>query len=219
MSAMLLLNILLITLLPLRAATPGIPASAETATSITEKSFAGFAGNSVIGATSAIAATSAKSETSATQATPATPDGMTGTDTTTRILFKDLRKFRMGDTRPPEEIEKLNGQTVAIVGYMVPFDSIENIDKFVLLQAPFMGCYHVPPPQPNESLMIFSSNQRVDYTYEPILITGTLVVEDSYVESYLVSRYTIKATNVRRADMRDAELEGLPVDFHFGGDF
>jgi hypothetical protein len=140
-------------------------------------------------------------------------------DTATRIYFKDLRKYRMGDPQPPEEIGNLNGKTVTIVGYMVPFDSIENIEKFVLLQAPFMGCYHVPPPQPNETLMIYSSSQRVDYTYEPVLITGTLDVEESYVEAYLVSKYTIHATNVRRADMKDAELEGLPLDFHFGGDF
>ncbi|TVQ11240.1 MAG: DUF3299 domain-containing protein [Balneolaceae bacterium] len=140
-------------------------------------------------------------------------------DTGTRIYFKDLRKYRMGDPQPPEEIGKLNGKTVTIVGYMVPFDSIENIEKFVLLQAPFMGCYHVPPPQPNETLMIYSSSQRVDYTYEPVLVTGTLEVEESYVEAYLVSKYTIHAVNVRRADMKDAELEGLPLDFHFGGDF
>jgi hypothetical protein len=137
----------------------------------------------------------------------------------TRIYFKDLRKYRMGDPHPPEEIGRLNGKTVTIVGYMVPFDSIENIEKFVLLQAPFMGCYHVPPPQPNESLMIYSSSQRVDYTYDPVLVTGTLEVEETYVEAYLVSKYTIHAVNVRRADMKDAELEGLPLDFHFGGDF
>jgi hypothetical protein len=137
----------------------------------------------------------------------------------TRVYFKDLRRFRMGDDKPPADIEVLNGKSVAIVGYMVPFDSIENIEKFVLLQAPFMGCYHVPPPQPNESLMVFSGNQRVDFTYEPILITGILEVEESYVESYLVSKYTIRSASVRRAEMSDAELDGLPLNFHFGGDF
>jgi hypothetical protein len=137
----------------------------------------------------------------------------------TRVYFRDLRKFKMNDTEAPEEIAELNGEQVTIIGYMVPFDSIENIGQFVLLQAPFMGCYHIPPPQPNESLMIFSPDQRIDYTYEPILITGTLEIEESYVEAYLVSRYTIHATTVRKADMQDTELDGLPADFHFGGDF
>lgn len=137
----------------------------------------------------------------------------------TQLFFKDLRKYRMGAKEAPADIKKFNGQTVSIVGFMVPFDSIEKLDRFILLQAPFMGCFHIPPPQPNESVLVNSKNMRSDYTYEPIRITGRLKIEETYIENYLVSMYTIEATKVEVVSQNDAELEGLPANFHMFGEF
>ena len=80
----------------------------------------------------------------------------------TQLYFKDLRKYRMGAKEVPADIKKFDGQSVQIVGFMVPFDSIEKLDKFILLQAPFMGCFHIPPPQPNESVLINSTQMPSD---------------------------------------------------------
>ena len=140
-------------------------------------------------------------------------------DDVSRLYFKDLRQYRMGSKEVPAELKQYDGQSISIVGYMVPFDSIEKIDRFILLQAPFMGCYHVPPPQPNETLMINSGNNIVDYSYEPLIVTGTLTIEETYVESYLVSLYTVDASVIKPVDPSDAELEGLPANFHLGSDF
>jgi hypothetical protein len=139
--------------------------------------------------------------------------------TSQRLYFKDLRTWRMGASEVPADLKKFDGQTVQIVGYMVPFDSIEKIERFILLQAPFMGCFHVPPPQPNETLMINSSRVPADYVYEPIMITGRLKIEETYVDRYLVSMYTIEATQIRTARQSDAELEGLPANLHMFGEF
>jgi hypothetical protein len=136
-----------------------------------------------------------------------------------RLYFSDLRKYRMGAKEVPADIKKYDGKTVQIIGFMVPFDSIEKIDKFILLQAPFMGCFHVPPPQPNESLMIESGNTNVKYTYEPIRITGRLKIEETYIDRYLVSLYTIEATKFEEVNQDDAELDGLPAGFHMFGEF
>jgi hypothetical protein len=136
-----------------------------------------------------------------------------------RLYFSDLRKYRMGAREVPADLKKYDGQTIQIVGFMVPFDSIEKIDRFILLQAPFMGCYHVPPPQPNESLMINSGNTNVKYTYEPILITGKLKIEETYIDRYLVSLYTITATKIEEVNQDAAELDGLPAGFHMFGEF
>lgn len=141
------------------------------------------------------------------------------TSNTDRLYFKDLRKYRMGAKDVPADLKKYDGQTIQIVGFMVPFDSIEKIDRFILLQAPFMGCYHVPPPQPNESLMINSGAIKPQYTYEPILITGKLRIEETYIERYLVSLYTIEATKIEEVNQNDAELDGLPPGFHMFGEF
>jgi hypothetical protein len=137
----------------------------------------------------------------------------------TQLYFKDLRKFRMGAKQVPADIKKFDGQTVQIVGFMVPFDSIEKLDKFILLQAPFMGCFHIPPPQPNESLLINTKKAPSDYTYEPIRITGKLKIEETYIENYLVSMYSIEASKIEVVSQNDAELDGLPASFHMFGEF
>lgn len=136
-----------------------------------------------------------------------------------QLYFKDLRKYRMGAKQAPADIKKFDGQTVSIVGFMVPFDSIEKLDKFILLQAPFMGCFHIPPPQPNESVLINTTKAPSDYTYEPIKITGKLKIEETYIENYLVSMYTIDASTIEVVSQNDAELDGLPASFHMFGEF
>jgi hypothetical protein len=135
-----------------------------------------------------------------------------------RVFFKDLRKYPMNNRPIPEEISKLNGKTVSIVGFMVPFDRIENITQFILLQAPFMGCLHVPPPQANETLMINVSSPLRTFTYDPIRITGELVIEEIFIEGYLVSVYTINNARVESSTTKDAELDDLPPSFHMYGD-
>jgi hypothetical protein len=136
-----------------------------------------------------------------------------------QLYFKDLRRYRMNANQAPAELKKYDGQTIQIVGFMVPFDSIERIERFILLQAPFMGCYHVPPPQPNESVLVNSSKIPADYVYEPIRITGKLKIEETYVERYLVSLYSIEATKIEIVSQDSAELEGLPANFHMFGEF
>lgn len=136
-----------------------------------------------------------------------------------QLYFKDLRKYRMGAKQAPADIKKYDGQTVSIIGFMVPFDSIEKLDKFILLQAPFMGCFHIPPPQPNESVLINTTKAPSDYTYEPIKITGKLKIEETYIENYLVSMYTIDASKIEVVSQNDAELDGLPASFHMFGEF
>jgi hypothetical protein len=125
----------------------------------------------------------------------------------------------MGTSDVPADLRRHNGQTIEIVGFMVPFDSIEKIDRFILLQAPFMGCFHVPPPQPNETLMINSENVRPNYIYEPIRIIGKLTIEETYVDRFLVSLYTIDAIRIEPVTTSDAELEDLPANFHMYGEF
>ncbi len=144
---------------------------------------------------------------------------ISATSSIDRLYFKDLRQYRMGAREVPADLKKYDGKTIQIVGFMVPFDSIEKIERFILLQAPFMGCYHVPPPQPNESIMVNSAKLSTDYTYEPILITGKLKIEETYVDRYLVSLYTIEAEKIEIARQTDAELEGLPANFHMFGEF
>ncbi|MCC5933054.1 MAG: DUF3299 domain-containing protein [Candidatus Cyclonatronum sp.] len=137
-----------------------------------------------------------------------------------RIMFSDFRRYQIHrqNAAVPEDLKALNGQEISVVGYMVPFDRIENITQFILLQAPFMGCMHVPPPQANETLMIETTRPLATYTFDPLRVTGTLKIDEVYVEGFLVSVYTISNARVSSSSASDAELEGLPDNFHFYGD-
>lgn len=133
-----------------------------------------------------------------------------------RVYFSDLRKYPVHrpNAEVPESITSLQGQEIEIVGYMVPFDRIENITKFILLQAPFMGCMHVPPPGPHETLMIETEQPMASYTQDAIRISGKIDIDEVYIDGYLVSVYTINATNITSASDSEAELDDLPDNFH-----
>ncbi len=136
-----------------------------------------------------------------------------------RIYYKDLRKYPLNARTVPAEVQALNGRTVSIVGFMVPFDSVDKVERFVLIQAPLLGCFHIPPPQPNESIVVNSRNIDTNLTYEPVLITGVLTIEPTYVDGYLVALYSIRATRVTKVSQDDAELEGLPANYHMFSEF
>ncbi len=148
------------------------------------------------------------------------PATLSETDAVQRVYFKDFRSYPIHrqNAQVPDALMALDGKQIEVVGYMVPFDRIENITQFILLQAPFMGCMHVPPPGANETLMIETERPLSSYTYDPLRITGTLSIDEVYVDGYLISVYTISGARVQSSSSSDAETEGLPDNFHFYGD-
>lgn len=73
-------------------------------------------------------------------------------------------------------IEEMNGKPIRLPGFMVPleFDDDQTITQFFLV--PFFGaCIHVPPPPPNQILLVdYPEGLKVDVLYEPIRISGIL---------------------------------------------
>ncbi len=136
-----------------------------------------------------------------------------------RIYFRQLRDYPLrGGGTPPDELMAMNGKDVEIVGFMIPYDRIENITTFILLQAPFMGCFHVPPPQANETILVHTDKPIRSYTYDPIMVSGNLTIEEVHMEGYLISVYTIDSAEIRPSTNEDAELDDLPPNFHLYGD-
>lgn len=73
-------------------------------------------------------------------------------------------------------VEDLNGETVRIPGYVVPFNFslTSEYDEFLLV--PYFGaCLHTPPPPPNQILYVKASpSAKVDSIYDPVWLEGTL---------------------------------------------
>jgi len=131
-----------------------------------------------------------------------------------RVYYKDLRKYILAGDRVPTNLKALDGKQVSIVGYMIPFDSVEKINRFILLQAQFMGCFHVPPPQPNEVVMVEMGNRTVDYSEAPLQVTGLFEIKKTFEEDFLISVFTIKNAQVKTAKGNEVEMDGLPSNFH-----
>jgi uncharacterized protein len=76
-----------------------------------------------------------------------------------------------------ELVKDHDGRRVRIAGYLVPigFDGV-GVREFLLV--PYVGaCIHVPPPPPNQVVLVRSERRvPVRDQFEPVLVTGTLAV-------------------------------------------
>lgn len=92
-------------------------------------------------------------------------------------------------------IEKMNGQSIRILGFVVPveFDE-ESITEFFLV--PYFGaCIHSPPPPPNQIIYVHApKGLKLETLYDPFWISGEL--STSLVENYMATAaYSLKMTS------------------------
>ncbi len=73
-------------------------------------------------------------------------------------------------------VEELNGETVRIPGYVVPFDfSAEAAYREFLLVPYFGACLHTPPPPPNQIVFVKADPAAsITDIYEPVWVEGVL---------------------------------------------
>jgi len=75
----------------------------------------------------------------------------------------------------PAELQSLDGKEVKIPGFMVPLeDNQKAVTEFLLVPSP-QACIHVPPPPPNQMVLInmdASANAKVEFG--PIWVVGKL---------------------------------------------
>ena len=92
-------------------------------------------------------------------------------------------------------IEKMDGLSVRIPGFVVPveFDE-ESITEFFLV--PYFGaCIHSPPPPPNQIIYVHApKGLKLETLYDPFWISGEL--STSLVENYMATAaYSLKMTS------------------------
>lgn len=74
-------------------------------------------------------------------------------------------------------VDELDGETVRIGGYVLPFDysgGDKTVSRFLLV--PYVGaCIHVPPPPPNQLIYVETDEPvEVDGLWDPVYVTGTM---------------------------------------------
>ena len=72
------------------------------------------------------------------------------------VTWSDLRKLNYKTGEMPESIRKLMGKPIKIPGFAVPLegdDGFEYVKEFLLVPT-FGACIHVPPPPPNQVILV-----------------------------------------------------------------
>ena len=77
----------------------------------------------------------------------------------------------------PEPLDSLDGQQIAIAGFMAPYDFLDDMSTFMLMPS-YVGCYFCKPPALNQVLYVEQKKSdpedKPQFIEEPIQVTGTL---------------------------------------------
>ena len=101
-------------------------------------------------------------------------------------------------------VARLDGKQVRMGGYPVPLESDAEGKSTLLFLVPYPGaCIHVPPPPPNQIVLVrYPEGIVLDDIYAPLWVDGTLHIEP--VENELADAvYALDATSVRLVEEGD----------------
>tara|TARA_B100000212_G_scaffold310236_1_gene261181 strand:+ start:3582 stop:5297 length:1716 start_codon:yes stop_codon:yes gene_type:complete len=106
----------------------------------------------------------------------------TASGSTSEITFPLLAEARPTDLIDmnlafPESLEKLNGRRVSMIGFMAPFDSLEDMSRCMIVPS-YVGCTFCSPPNLRQVVFVTqggedSSGQTYPFIEEPSYVTGT----------------------------------------------
>ena len=113
----------------------------------------------------------------------------------TKLTFRMLRTYIPGKILP-EDIKKLNGNNVEILGFMTPLNALENMDEFLLCSAPPLNCYCAPPIFINEMIYVKLIDKRTDFKTGAVRIKGQFHVNTDVKDEYSDIIYSIMASDI-----------------------
>lgn len=122
------------------------------------------------------------------------------------LNFEDFKALPYAEGMIPPEMTALAGQTIGIVGYMMPMDSNTEVRHLWLVENSFGCCFGEPPlPWHLIEVRLDPSIPPLPFELAPLKIEGPLTVKERYEGEELVSVYQVVAT---RAELLMDELTG-----------
>lgn len=123
--------------------------------------------------------------------------------------FSDQGGLKQGSGLPAvmysaKTVPSLNGKQVRLGGYPVPLETDNQGRSTEFFLVPYPGaCIHVPPPPPNQIVMVrYPSGISLDDIYAPLWVDGKLTIEP--VSNELAdAAYVISAAEVTLVDESD----------------
>ena len=93
-------------------------------------------------------------------------------------------------------VESLDGKKIKIPGYVVQLEGdAEKVTEFLLV--PYFGaCIHVPPPPPNQIVLVrFPTGVKYEHTFDAVWVEGTIRVQRAEGQVAVVG-YQMEAVTV-----------------------
>ncbi|MFN7729605.1 MAG: DUF3299 domain-containing protein [Bdellovibrio sp.] len=93
----------------------------------------------------------------------------------TEVDWKILADLDYITGNASDNLKSLDGKMVKVPGFMVPLeDEQKSVKTFLLVPSP-QACIHVPPPPPNQMVLIeMDTSKEVKVEFGPIWVYGTL---------------------------------------------
>lgn len=93
-----------------------------------------------------------------------------------------------------QEVKKLDGQTVEIMGFMFPLSAdSDGTGGFLLSANPVSGCFYCAPGSSNSLVMIYPES-KIEFQFDPVVLEGRLelVPDDFYGLVYQMKNVKFK---------------------------
>jgi hypothetical protein len=86
-----------------------------------------------------------------------------------------LRKLDYETGERPADLAAIDGKPIKVPGFVVPLDDDDTgLSEFLLVPSP-QACIHVPPPPPNQMIMVrMKGGTAPKRSWGPVWIMGTL---------------------------------------------
>ena len=101
------------------------------------------------------------------------------------VTWSDLRKLNYKTGEMPESIRELMGKPIKIPGFAVPLegdDGFEYVKEFLLVPT-FGACIHVPPPPPNQVILVILDKpvyfEKLMYA---VWVSGIVEIGEYFIE-------------------------------------
>ena len=122
---------------------------------------------------------------------------------TQEISWRDLRKLNVKTGEMPISLKKMLGRPIKIPGYAVPIEGdggFDFITEFLLVPV-FGMCIHVPPPPPNQVILVkMKEPVPFEMLLDAIWINGVLEVGEFMVGGEMIyeteTSYVLKGEKV-----------------------
>ena len=105
------------------------------------------------------------------------PSGESSNGVYKEIEWRTLRGLDYETGTKSDELQALSGKFVKIPGFVVPLeDDATGYSEFLLVPSP-QACIHVPPPPPNQMIMVrMNGSKAPERSWGPVWLMGKLVI-------------------------------------------